>query len=104
MNATLYLPAKVIQTIISTDKHIIFVHKCPRHYIPKKDNLLIYEEETGNFFGTVRSPLAYSTSSFVRNWWKLRSKIAYMDKGFFSYLFSKRKFYIFVFTSAIRFH
>lgn len=104
MNATLYLPAKVIQTIISTDKHIIFVHRCSLNYFPKKDDLLIYEKETGDFFGTIRSPIVYSCSSFVPNWWKLRTKIAYMEKGFFSYLFSRQKFYIFVFTSAIRFH
>lgn len=104
MNATLYLPAKTIQTIISTYRHIVFVHRCPLNYFPKKDDLLIYEKETGDFFGTVRSPMVYSSNSFVRNWWNLRSKIAYLDKGFFSYLFFRQKFYIFVFTSAIRFN
>lgn len=103
MNRTIILPRKAIQTIVSTDKHVLFLRSFPPHFRPTKDGLIAVESETGKSIGQLRSPQVYKCDKFWKNWWNLRRKIAYKDDSFLSYLFSRRPFFVYVFTDFVRF-
>lgn len=103
MNRTIILPRKAIQTIVSTDKHVLFLRSYPPHFNPTKDSLIAVEKESGKSVGQLRTPVIYKCNKFWKNWKLVHDKIAYKDDSFLSYLFSRRPFFVYVFTDFVRF-
>lgn len=103
MNRCINLPAKAIETLISTDKHAVILSEYPRDFNPVKDQLIIYDADTKEPFGIMRSPIIYRCRNFIRVWWQLRKKLAYNDRKFLPSVFSRRVFYVYVFTDYVRF-
>lgn len=95
MNATLYLPAKAIEKISNSKNSVLFLQYLLRNFDVRKDQVLLFEDETKNYVGTLKIASMWKSEKFFINYWKLRKKIAYRDRTIWSYLTKRKTFYIY---------
>ena len=101
MNHILELPQKAVDNLIIKHKELLFLTSYPKNFDHRKDDFIIEIEETGKVFGTISCRLAYSYRHFLLVYLKHRKLIAWMEKSFWYFLFSRKRHYVFVNTSYI---
>lgn len=92
MNKTLYLPSKAINNIAFRGKTILLFKGYPEDYRTKKDALLIYNQDTGKYFGELKLDQVYNGKKFLIFLLYYYKHIAYIDGSIFSYLLPKVKY------------
>lgn len=103
MDKTIYLPTKAINNITKTKKHIVFRQSYYQNFKPSKDALVLINADNLKTIGVLKTPIVYLCKNFIVNWWKLRKKIAYIEGSLWSYIFTKRPFFVYVFTNFVRY-
>lgn len=101
MNQVLKLPQKAVDNLIIEHKTLLFFASYPENFDFRKDDFIVEIEETGKVFGYISCRLAYSYKYFLIVYLKNRKNIAWMEKSFWYFLFSRKRHYVFVDTSYI---
>lgn len=94
MNKTLLLPTKAIQKIVNHGKAIIIIKDFPPDFSTKKDSLLIYNLDTGEYYGTFRVRFVGRGRLFLLFFFYYLHYIAFIQGSVFNYLKPKSKYII----------
>lgn len=101
MDKVLKLPQKAVDNLIIKHKNLLFLASYPKNFDHRKDDFIVEIEETGKVFGFISCRLAGSYKSFLTMYLKNRKFTAWMEKSFWYFLFSRKRYYVFINTSYI---
>lgn len=101
MNRIIKLPQKAVDNLIIKHKPLLFLASKPENFDYRKDDFIVEIEETGKVFGYISCRFALSCKDFLRVYLENRKDIAWMEKSFWYFLFSRKRYYVFFNTSYI---
>lgn len=96
MNYVLKMPQKGITRLIEQHKPLLLLSFFPKYFNSNKDCFIIEIDETEKIFGFIRFGAIFSCKGFLKVWLENRKQIAWMDKSFFHFLFSRKRFYVYI--------
>lgn len=103
MDKLLKLPQKAVNNLIIEHKALLFFYSMPENFDYRKDDFIIEIKETGKVFGYISCRFALSCKSFLEVYLDNRDNIAWMEKSFWHFLFSRKRFIVFFNTSYVVF-
>ena len=95
MNHILSLPEKNIKNLAERDKVLLVMQKFPSNFNHKRDVFILENEDSGLIYGTVKIARIYWREKFIHFMLKFSRDIAFIDGSLWSYLTSKKGFYVF---------